>query len=80
VVGTLPAGMTQVGNELRWSGAVAAGEAISLVYAVQVDNGVVDVNLVNSAVINDGLGTLFTRTAAVVVGTPRIYLPVVFRN
>ena len=80
VIGTLPAGMVQVGNELRWSGTVAAGEEISLVYAVQVDNGVVAVNLVNSAVINDGLGNTFTRTAAVAVGTPRIYLPVVFKS
>ena len=80
VVGTLPAGMVQVGNELRWSGTVAAGEEISLVYAVQVDNGVVAVNLVNSAVINDGLGNTFTRTATVAVGTPRIYLPAVFKS
>ena len=79
VIGTLPAGMVQVGNQLRWSGTVAAGQQVSLVYAVRVNNGVVNVNLVNSAVINDGRGNTFTRTATVAVGKPRIYLPVVFR-
>ena len=58
------------------SGAVSAGQGVTITYAVTVANGVAAGALIaNTVQLDDGAGQLLTRSATVIVAGERLHLP-----
>jgi len=64
------------GSTITWTGSVSVG--VTLTYVMTTSTAITPLALIlNTAVINDGLGNLYTRTAGAIVNGYATYLPVV---
>lgn len=93
VTDTLPSGVSYLGNlwassgsyadsggVITWSGSVTARQPVTITFGVTVDLGITQPTYIgNIALIDDGVGTLWQRSAAVVVNGHAVYLPLVMR-
>jgi uncharacterized repeat protein (TIGR01451 family) len=70
---------TSAAPTLRWSGAMSATSIVTLTYAVTVATASPRA-IVNDAIINPGLGTVFNRLATVVVNGWQVWLPPILKN
>ena len=91
---TLPGQVTYAGNlsatsgtpnyasgEVTWSGTVPAGTPVVIQYDVTVNAGVTTPTpIMNTAVLDDGLGNQWNLTALVIANGQAIYLPLVARG
>jgi uncharacterized repeat protein (TIGR01451 family) len=82
---TLTAGSTQAssgswglnGNVLTWTGSVSSTMSVTVTYVMTTSSAVtLPTAIVNTAQINDGLGTVLTRMAGAIVNGYGVYLPV----
>jgi uncharacterized repeat protein (TIGR01451 family) len=64
---------------LKWSGVMSNVAIVTLTYAVTVSINTTQA-LINTATINPGIGSPFTRSATVVVNGWRVYLPLLLKN
>ena len=90
---TLPSGVTFSGNlyvssgaaqesggVITWQGAVSAPEPVTVRFDVTVSAQIVDPRkIINTAQIDDGLGNVWQRQAAVIVNGRTYYLPLALR-
>jgi uncharacterized repeat protein (TIGR01451 family) len=66
------------GNVLTWTGAVSPSLKVTVTYVMTTSSAItVPTVILNTALINDGLGNIHTRTAGVVLNGYRMYLPIV---
>ncbi len=66
------------GNVLTWTGAVSSSLRVTMTYMMTTDSTITPFTIIlNTAVINDGLGNLVSRTATAIVDGYGVYLPVV---
>ena len=66
------------GGMLRWNGAVSQSIGVTVTYVMTLSSDIALPTVVlNTALINDGLRNVITRTAAAVVSGYGVYLPVV---
>jgi uncharacterized repeat protein (TIGR01451 family) len=66
------------GNVLTWSGAVSSSLKVTLTYVMTTSSALtLPTPILNTALIDDGLGHLITRSAGVVLNGYRVYLPIV---
>jgi uncharacterized repeat protein (TIGR01451 family) len=66
------------GNVLTWTGAVSSSLKVTVSYVMTTSSAItLPTVILNTALINDGLGNIHTRTAAVIVNGYGVYLPVV---
>ena len=66
------------GNVLTWTGAVSSSLGVTVTYVMTTSSEItLPTVILNTALINDGLGNLLTRTAGVVVNGYGVYLPMV---
>ena len=66
------------GNVLTWTGAVSSALKVTVTYVMTTSSALTLPTLIlNTALINDGLGNLHTRTAGAIVNGYATYLPVV---
>jgi len=93
VTDTLPSGVFYLGNlwassgsyadtggVITWSGGVTARQPVTITFGVTVGLGIIQPTYIgNIALIDDGVGTLWERSAGVVVNGFAIYLPLVMR-
>jgi hypothetical protein len=94
VTDTLPVGITyqgglwassgayaEDGGTITWVGDVAASEAVIITFNVAVNPAIVEPEaIVNAALINDGLGNVWTRQATIIVNGFPTYLPAVMHR
>jgi len=92
VTNTLPSGVYYLGNlwassgsyadtggVITWSGGVKA-QSVTITFGVTVDPGIIQPTYIGSvALIDDGVGNVWQRTAGVVVNGYAVYLPLVMR-
>jgi uncharacterized repeat protein (TIGR01451 family) len=64
---------------LKWSGVMSATPSITLTYVVTVP-ALNPAAITNSAIVDPGSGSPFTRSATVIVNGWQIYLPLIFKN
>jgi uncharacterized repeat protein (TIGR01451 family) len=90
---TLPSGVTFAGNltassgtasesggVVTWQGSVPAATPVTIQFEAQVDAGISGAQaVVNTAVINDGLGNIHQRQTTIIVNGLTTYLPLVAR-
>lgn len=68
----------EAGGVITWTGTVAAAEPVTITYSARLDAHVTSPRaIVNTALVDDGLGNVWQRSAAVVVNGRGIYLPLV---
>jgi len=68
------------GDVITWSGSVAAPHSVTITFGVTVGVDILQPTYIgNVALIDDGLGNLWSRSAGVVVNGHAIYLPLVMR-
>jgi uncharacterized repeat protein (TIGR01451 family) len=68
------------GDVITWSGSVSAPNPVTITFGVTVGLGIVQPTYIgNVALIDDGLGNLWSRSAGVVVNGYAVYLPLVMR-
>ncbi len=69
------------GGVVTWSGAVPADSVVTVSYDVTVSSAVTTPTpIVNTAVINDGLGNILQRSLTVIVNGEAVYLPLALKN
>jgi uncharacterized repeat protein (TIGR01451 family) len=66
------------GNTITWTGSVSLGVTLTYVMTTSTDIAPLTV-ILNTAVINDGLGNLYTRTTGAIVNGYPTFLPMVKR-
>jgi uncharacterized repeat protein (TIGR01451 family) len=72
--------VTLAGGQLRWAGAVDAAQGVTITYAMTVDDDAAAGALIaNTAQIDDGTGSVLTRTTTVIVAGKRLHLPTIRR-
>lgn len=90
---TLPSGVSYLGNlwassgsyadiggVITWNGSVSARQPVTITFGVTIGLGIVQPTYIgNVALIDDGAGNLWQRSAAVIVNGYAIYLPLVMR-
>lgn len=93
VTDTLPSGVHYLGNlwassgtyadtggVITWNGSVSARQPVTITFGVTVGLGIVQPTYIgNVALIDDGVGNLWQRSAGVVVNGYAVYLPLVMR-
>jgi uncharacterized repeat protein (TIGR01451 family) len=68
------------GDTITWQGAVSAAEAVTVHFDVTVSDQIVDPRpIVNTAQIDDGLGSVWQRQATVIVNGHTTFLPLALR-
>ena len=68
------------GGVITWTGSVPAGTPITITFGVTMSEQITTPHIiVNTALINDGLGTALQRQAVAVVNGQAVYLPLVMR-
>ena len=68
------------GGVITWTGSVPAGTPITITFGVTVSEQITTPHaIVNTALINDGLGTVWQRQAAAIVNGQNIFLPLIQR-
>jgi uncharacterized repeat protein (TIGR01451 family) len=71
----------EAGGVITWTGTVAATEPVTIAYSARLDAQLTwPLAIVNTALIHDGLGNVWERSAAVVANGYGIYLPLVFKK
>ena len=66
---------------ITWTGAVNAGAAVTITYAVTLDIGLTKgVLITNTVTIDDGVVPAFSRSAVTVANPYQVYLPMTIRN
>jgi hypothetical protein len=66
---------------ITWSGAVVTGVPVTITFSVTVDAGISGPEaIVNTALVDDGLGNVWQRRAALIVNGYTLHLPTVMRN
>jgi len=66
------------GSVLTWTGMVSASLKVTITYVMTTSSEItLPTPILNTALINDGLGNIHTRTAAAIVNGYGVYLPVV---
>lgn len=69
---------SQAGGVITWTGSAPAGEPVTITYGVRVDEGIATPHLIaNAALLDDGLGNVWSRQAAVVANGHPLYMPLV---
>jgi len=68
--------ITDTGGQIEWAGTVGMGSPVTITYGVAVSVPRGGFVIANHALINDGFGHVFTRTATTLVPA-RIYLPLI---
>ena len=69
------------GGVITWTGTVPAGAPVTISYGASVDAGIATPRLiVNNALIDDGMDTVWTRQAAVIANGRAVYLPLALRR
>lgn len=63
-----------IGEQIQWAGPVSIGHPVAITYSVMVDVPHGGFTVVNNALVDDGFGSVFTRTSVTLVPV-RIYLP-----
>ncbi len=90
---TLPSGVYYLGNlwassgsyagtggVITWSGGVTARQPVTITFGVTVSLGIIQPTYIgNVALIDDGVGNVWQRSAGVVVNGYAVYLPLVMR-
>ena len=93
VTDTLPAQVTYRGDlwasagtsgeengVITWTGTVEMGQPVTITYGVTVSVGISGpTTILNAALINDGRGQVWERTATVIVNARAVYLPLIRR-
>jgi hypothetical protein len=70
-----------VGGVITWTGAVPAGEPVTITYSAGLGTQVTSpLAIANTARIDDGLGNLWERSAVVIANGYGTYLPLVVRR
>jgi len=65
---------------ITWTGTVGTGQPVTITYGVTVSVGISGPTaILNAALINDGRGQVWERTATVVINARAIYLPLIRR-
>jgi len=91
VTSTLPTGVTYQGDisassgsatdsggVITWEGEVSTAEPVTITYSASVDAGITEpMFLVNSVLIDDGLGNLLQRTATTIANGIAVYMPMI---
>ena len=66
------------GNVVTWTGMVSASLKVTITYVMTTSSAItLPTVILNTALIDDGLGNIHTRTAGVIVNGYGVYLPVV---
>lgn len=66
---------------ITWQGNLPAAGVVLITYSTQIDPAIVNaVPVVNTAVINDGQGTILVRKATVIANGTAVYLPTIHKN
>ena len=69
------------GGVITWSGTVLAGVPVTITYSASVDAGIATPRLiVNSALVDDAMGNVWTRRAAAIANGRGVYLPLALRR
>ncbi len=69
------------GGVITWTGTVPAGVPVTLTYGASVDAGITTPRpIVNHALLDDGLGNVWTRQAAVIANGRAVYLPLALKR
>jgi uncharacterized repeat protein (TIGR01451 family) len=68
--------ITDTGGQIQWAGQVSVGSPVTITYGVMVSVPREGFVIANHALINDGFGNVFTRTATTLVPA-RVYLPLI---
>ncbi|MBN1249389.1 MAG: hypothetical protein JXC32_17140, partial [Anaerolineae bacterium] len=72
---------SQNGGTVTWRGEVPSGAPVTVRFSATISDQIVGTQvIVNTAVLNDGQGTVLHRQAVVVVNGTTTYLPVVSRD
>lgn len=70
----------RVDNTITWSGVVSGTKNVTVTFVVTVSAAIVDPTIiVNTAMFNDGQGSILTKFVALGVNALRMYLPVVLK-
>lgn len=70
----------EVAGQIRWTGTVSTAVPVTITYGVMVSTGIVAPQMIrNTALIQERPGTVWSRSAAVVVNGLALYLPLVMR-
>jgi uncharacterized repeat protein (TIGR01451 family) len=71
----------EAGGIITWTGAVAAGEPVTITFGVSVAEGIASPQTIsNTALLDDGLGHEWQRSAVVMVNGYVAYLPLAWRR
>jgi uncharacterized repeat protein (TIGR01451 family) len=70
--------ITDTGGQIQWAGPVSIGEPVAITYSVMVNVPHGGFVIANSALINDGFGNVFSKTATTLVPA-KVYLPLVMK-
>jgi len=63
---------------ITWTGMVEMGQPVTITYGVTVCTGISGPTaILNAALINDGEGQVWERTATVVINARAVYLPLI---
>jgi uncharacterized repeat protein (TIGR01451 family) len=69
---------SEAGGVITWTGAVAASEPVTITFSARLAAQVTAPRaIVNTALVDDGLGNVWQRSATVVVNGRGIYLPLI---
>ncbi len=67
-------------NVITWTGSVSTSIGMTVTYAMTVNSNItLPTAIVNTALINDGIGTIHTRIAVAVVNGYDVFLPVILK-
>ena len=66
------------GSVITWKGQVAMADPITITYSARVNDGITEPTLlVNTVLIDDGLGNLIHRNASVIANGTAVYMPLI---
>jgi len=70
--------VAESGSVITWKGQVAMADPITITYSARVNDGITEPTLlVNTVLIDDGLGNLIHRNASVIANGTAVYMPLI---
>ena len=65
---------------LMWAGDISVGESVTLTFDVTIDAGTLGWPITNLAQIDDGMGTVISRSATTIANPRRTFLPIIAKR
>jgi len=69
-----------LGFGLMWTGPISVGESVTVTFDVTVAGGTLRLPIINTAQIDDGMGTVITRSVTTIANPWRLLLPIIVKR